>query len=154
MSHGRNENKVNFGTKLIGAGVVAAGLALGVNVPVAQAAIGQYDNCAEAWADGRGDIKRGDSDYRKKLDRDDDGVACEWSKYSGERPSSQKDSDDYDESEDSEDKSDDKSEDKSDEKSDRGVEAKTGVEDFDPSAPSILLGVLTVAGGVMALRRH
>lgn len=36
-----------------------------------------YANCAEAWADGRTNIPRGDIDYHPALDRDGDGVACQ-----------------------------------------------------------------------------
>lgn len=36
-----------------------------------------YGSCKEAHADGAYNIKRGDPGYRPKLDRDNDGVACE-----------------------------------------------------------------------------
>lgn len=36
-----------------------------------------YANCKEAHADGAYNIKRGDPGYRQKLDRDNDGIACE-----------------------------------------------------------------------------
>lgn len=36
-----------------------------------------YKNCAEAHADNRWDIPRGDPAYRRALDRDGNGIACE-----------------------------------------------------------------------------
>ncbi|WP_313025652.1 excalibur calcium-binding domain-containing protein [Mobilicoccus sp.] len=36
-----------------------------------------YANCSEARAAGAAPLYRGDPGYRPKLDRDDDGVACE-----------------------------------------------------------------------------
>ncbi|WIM89787.1 excalibur calcium-binding domain-containing protein [Candidatus Mycobacterium wuenschmannii] len=51
----------------IGATVVAPGAYAG----------GPYDNCKQAHADGRYNIPKGDPDYRSKLDRDGDGIACE-----------------------------------------------------------------------------
>ncbi len=36
-----------------------------------------YANCSAAYADGRADILIGDAAYAPKLDRDNDGVACE-----------------------------------------------------------------------------
>ncbi|CPR79156.1 excalibur calcium-binding domain-containing protein [Mycobacteroides abscessus] len=36
-----------------------------------------YGSCKEAHADGAYNIKKGDPGYRPKLDRDNDGVACE-----------------------------------------------------------------------------
>ena len=37
-----------------------------------------YKNCAEARAAGAAPIYRGEPGYREKLDRDNDGIACEW----------------------------------------------------------------------------
>mgnify|MGYP000506297983 CR=1 FL=1 len=37
-----------------------------------------YANCADAWAAGAAPIYRGEPGYREKLDRDNDGIACEW----------------------------------------------------------------------------
>lgn len=37
----------------------------------------QFANCTEAFEAGVFDIKRSDSSYQSKLDRDDDGIACE-----------------------------------------------------------------------------
>ncbi|WP_241011165.1 excalibur calcium-binding domain-containing protein [Mycobacterium camsae] len=36
-----------------------------------------YANCKAAAADGRYNIPRGDPAYAPKLDRDNDGIACE-----------------------------------------------------------------------------
>lgn len=36
-----------------------------------------YKNCAEAHADGRWNIPEGDPAYRRALDKDGNGVACE-----------------------------------------------------------------------------
>lgn len=47
-----------------------------VAAPVATAS-GSYRNCTEAHRDGRYNIPKGDPDYRPKLDRDNDGIACE-----------------------------------------------------------------------------
>jgi Excalibur calcium-binding domain len=44
--------------------------------PLATAS-GPYRNCTEAHKDGRYNIPKGDSDYQPKLDRDNDGIACE-----------------------------------------------------------------------------
>lgn len=56
----------------------AAGIISGATVtaPVASAS-GPYRNCTEAHRDGRYNIPKGDPDYRPKLDRDNDGIACE-----------------------------------------------------------------------------
>jgi hypothetical protein len=36
-----------------------------------------YKNCAEAHADGRWNIPEGDPAYRRELDNNHDGIACE-----------------------------------------------------------------------------
>jgi LPXTG-motif cell wall-anchored protein len=36
-----------------------------------------FDNCTEAYQAGRSNIPAGDPDYAAKLDRDNDGVACD-----------------------------------------------------------------------------
>jgi LPXTG-motif cell wall-anchored protein len=36
-----------------------------------------FDNCTEAYAAGRANIPQGDPAYSKKLDRDNDGIACD-----------------------------------------------------------------------------
>ncbi len=36
-----------------------------------------FDNCTQAYQAGRSNIPRGDPDYAPKLDRDNDGVACD-----------------------------------------------------------------------------
>ena len=38
---------------------------------------GPFANCSEAHAAGRYNIRRGDPAYRPKLERDNDGIACE-----------------------------------------------------------------------------
>lgn len=61
--------------------LVAATAALGIVGAAAVApsayAGGPYSSCKEAHADGRYNIPKGDPDYRDKLDRDHDGIACE-----------------------------------------------------------------------------
>ena len=42
-----------------------------------QAAAASYANCTEAWDAGAAPIRRGEPGYAAKLDRNDDGVACE-----------------------------------------------------------------------------
>ncbi|ORW21241.1 calcium-binding protein [Mycolicibacter nonchromogenicus] len=65
---------------MIGRAVVLAGLcALGAGftpLPVA-AAEPYYKNCAEAREAGAAPIYEGEPGYRKGLDRDGDGIACE-----------------------------------------------------------------------------
>ncbi|MCT2083186.1 excalibur calcium-binding domain-containing protein [Dermabacter hominis] len=39
---------------------------------------GGFRNCAEAWKKGAAPLHRGKPGYTPKLDRDGDGVACEW----------------------------------------------------------------------------
>jgi hypothetical protein len=36
-----------------------------------------YDNCDDAWKDGAAPISKGQPGYRKGLDRNSDGIACE-----------------------------------------------------------------------------
>jgi hypothetical protein len=36
-----------------------------------------YASCREAFQDGRANIRRGEPGYRRPLDADDDGLACE-----------------------------------------------------------------------------
>jgi len=61
--------------------VALAGMvvAVGVGVAGAPSAVADppYKNCAAAHADGRYNIPRGDPAYSPKLDRDNDGIACE-----------------------------------------------------------------------------
>ncbi len=59
--------------------LAAASVVLGVGTtaaPVAQADP-PYANCKAAAADGRYNIPRDDPAYASKLDRDNDGIACE-----------------------------------------------------------------------------
>ena len=51
-----------------------------------------YANCADAWAAGAAPLHRGDPGYRAGLDRDDDGIACEWKQEQPEQDSSQEQS--------------------------------------------------------------
>ena len=37
----------------------------------------EFDNCTEAFEAGVFNIRRSDSSYENKLDRDNDGIACE-----------------------------------------------------------------------------
>ncbi|HEU4362847.1 MAG TPA: excalibur calcium-binding domain-containing protein [Mycobacterium sp.] len=59
--------------------LAAAATSVGVGLAVAPVAVTgpPYKNCTEARQDGRSDIPRGDSAYAPKLDRDNDGIACE-----------------------------------------------------------------------------
>lgn len=61
---------------LMAAMVVVGGIGL-APIAVASNTGPPYANCDEARADGASDILRGDPGYRAKLDRDDDGIACE-----------------------------------------------------------------------------
>lgn len=56
---------------------IAAFFGIGVLVGVAAQADPPYANCKAAAADGRYNIPRGDPAYAPKLDRDNDGIACE-----------------------------------------------------------------------------
>lgn len=58
-------------------GAVAAIAGLGVSAAPAAQADPPYKNCSQAHADGRYNIPRGDAAYAPKLDRDNDGLACE-----------------------------------------------------------------------------
>ncbi|MGN6334567.1 excalibur calcium-binding domain-containing protein [Mycobacterium sp.] len=56
----------------------ATGIIAGATVTAPMAtASGPYRNCTEAHKDGRYSIPKGDPDYQPKLDRDNDGLACE-----------------------------------------------------------------------------
>ncbi|MGD1172158.1 excalibur calcium-binding domain-containing protein [Mycobacterium seoulense] len=57
--------------------VTAACLGTGAFIAPAAQAGPPYKNCTEAHKDGRYNIPRGDPAYQPKLDRDDDGIACE-----------------------------------------------------------------------------
>lgn len=54
---------------------MAAGLMVGGAATAA--ADPPYSSCADAAADGRSNIPKGDPGYSSGLDRDHDGVACE-----------------------------------------------------------------------------
>lgn len=58
-------------------GAVAAIVGIGVSVAPTAPAEPPYKSCTEAHKDGRYNIPRGDPAYQQKLDRDNDGIACE-----------------------------------------------------------------------------
>ncbi|AIC71935.1 Excalibur domain-containing protein [Mycobacteroides abscessus] len=64
-------------------GALFAGVIISVTTPFNASATSltqaepPYGSCKEAHADGAYNIKKGDPGYRPKLDRDNDGVACE-----------------------------------------------------------------------------
>lgn len=66
-------------TRLIVAAMatVAAFLGIGSTIAPAAQADPPYKNCTAAHKDGRYDIPRGDPGYQQKLDRDNNGIACE-----------------------------------------------------------------------------
>ena len=68
---------VTFRYLLVAVGASAAILGIGVSIAPAAQAGPPYKNCTEAHKDGRYNIPRGDPAYQQKLDRDNDGVACE-----------------------------------------------------------------------------
>ncbi|WP_245837095.1 excalibur calcium-binding domain-containing protein [Mycobacterium bohemicum] len=59
-----------------------AGSALGhadpSTTPTTSAPSAYYPNCRAACAAGVAPLHRGDPGYRPGLDRDNDGIACEW----------------------------------------------------------------------------
>lgn len=61
------------------AAMAASAACLGIGLFVAPAAQAgpPYKNCTEAHKDGRYNIPKGDPAYQSKLDRDNDGIACE-----------------------------------------------------------------------------
>jgi Excalibur calcium-binding domain len=61
------------------AGMIAIAGVLGIDVSVGPTALADppYANCKAAAKDGRYNIPRGDPAYAPKLDRDNDGIACE-----------------------------------------------------------------------------
>ncbi len=63
--------------KLIALAVAATAIGLGL-APVA-AANGPYSSCSEAAEDGVYNIPEDSDDYWSGGDRDDDGIACEYS---------------------------------------------------------------------------
>ncbi len=54
------------------AGITASTNAVAISAPQLS-----YGNCDEAWAAGAAPIYKGESGYAPRLDRDNDGVACE-----------------------------------------------------------------------------
>ena len=63
--------------KLIALAVVAAGIGLGLAPAVQQRTL--YESCSEAAEDGVYNIPEDSDDYWSGGDRDDDGIACEYS---------------------------------------------------------------------------
>lgn len=59
------------------AAAVATVLGAGVSIAPTAFADPPYASCSAAAADGRYNIPRGDPAYSPKLDRDNDGIACE-----------------------------------------------------------------------------
>lgn len=65
------------------AGAITGGMVIAASAPWSASAAAPtqvdppYGSCKEAHADGAYNIKKGDPGYRPKLDRDNDGVACE-----------------------------------------------------------------------------
>ncbi|MCV7032223.1 excalibur calcium-binding domain-containing protein [Mycobacterium sherrisii] len=59
--------------------LAAIGAVLGIGLTGAPAAHADpaYGDCKAAAQDGRYNIPRGDPAYQQKLDRDNDGIACE-----------------------------------------------------------------------------
>jgi hypothetical protein len=57
------------------AALMTTGVAIGL-APVASAS-GPYANCSQAKADGVCNITQDSPNYKAKLDRDGDGIACE-----------------------------------------------------------------------------
>jgi len=49
----------------------------GTSNPKSTIRVGYYSNCSQARSAGAAPMRRGDSGYRRGLDRDNDGVACE-----------------------------------------------------------------------------
>jgi hypothetical protein len=68
-------------TRVLMAALALIGVCLGIGLTVAPAAQASppYANCKQAAQDGRYNIPRGDPAYQQKLDRDNDGIACESS---------------------------------------------------------------------------
>lgn len=62
---------------LPGIGILSTAIALlAVPQPLSQVDP-PYGSCKEAHSDGAYNIKKGEPGYSKKLDRDNDGIACE-----------------------------------------------------------------------------
>ncbi|WP_078344748.1 excalibur calcium-binding domain-containing protein [Mycobacteroides chelonae] len=73
-------NSVIFAGKAVLAACLLIPLAVGVLSTVPQSvSLGDppYGSCKEAHSDGAYNIKKGEPGYSKKLDRDNDGIACE-----------------------------------------------------------------------------
>ena len=59
------------------AAAVVGALGLGVTTSPVEQAVSPYADCKAAAKDGRYNIPKGDPAYAPKLDRDNDGIACE-----------------------------------------------------------------------------
>ncbi|MCV7442260.1 excalibur calcium-binding domain-containing protein [Mycobacterium paraense] len=68
---------MTFRHLVVSVGAVAAIVGVGASTAPAARAEPPYKNCTEAHKDGRYNIPRGDPAYQQKLDRDNDGIACE-----------------------------------------------------------------------------
>ena len=64
-------------TGAVAAGVVIASQSATADVPVATMAAQTFDNCTEARVAGRTNIPASDPAYKKSMDRDRDGFACD-----------------------------------------------------------------------------
>ncbi len=60
----------------VGFAAIAA-LAIPGTVDAAPVPSAGYENCTEAWNAGAAPLHRGDPGYAPRLDRDNDGIACE-----------------------------------------------------------------------------
>ncbi|MBA0048604.1 excalibur calcium-binding domain-containing protein [Mycobacterium sp. NPDC050853] len=69
-------NHAIIGALLAGV-IISASVPFSANAATPTQADPPYGSCKEAHADGAYNIKKGDPGYRPKLDRDNDGVACE-----------------------------------------------------------------------------
>lgn len=69
-------NHTIIGTLFAGV-IISAAVPFNASATTPTRADPPYGSCKEAHADGAYNIKKGDPGYRPKLDRDNDGVACE-----------------------------------------------------------------------------
>lgn len=79
LRHAHRRFDLVMTTRLIVAAMATVAAFLGVGLSIAPAAQADppYRNCTAARQDGRYNIPRGDPAYQQKLDRDNDGIACE-----------------------------------------------------------------------------
>ncbi|WP_255795329.1 excalibur calcium-binding domain-containing protein [Mycobacteroides abscessus] len=69
-------NHTIIGTLFAGV-IISASVPFNATAATPRRADPPYGSCKEAHADGAYNIKKGEPGYRPKLDRDNDGVACE-----------------------------------------------------------------------------